>query len=66
MSRDNVNSDEMKRAAQENRLKEYLSSHLSSDTLNKLNSVLSDERKTKELLNSQKAQEIMRKLKRDK
>ncbi|MBO5495316.1 MAG: hypothetical protein J5964_06325 [Eubacterium sp.] len=66
MSRDNVNSDEMKRAAQENRLNEYLSSHLSSDTLNKLNSVLSDERKTKELLNSQKAQEIMRKLKRDK
>lgn len=66
MSRDNVNSDEMKRAAQENRLNEYLPSHLSSDTLNKLNSVLSDERKTKELLNSQKAQEIMRKLKRDK
>ena len=52
----------MKQAVDNGRLDDYINQNLSKDVSKQLKDVLSDENKTKELLSSPQAQELMKKL----
>lgn len=57
-----IDVDKMKQAADKGRLNDYINQNLSKDVSKQLKDVLSDESKTKELLSSPQAQELMKKL----
>lgn len=57
-----IDVDKMKQAADNGKLDDYINKNLSKDVSKQLKDVLSDENKTKELLSSPQAQELMKKL----
>ncbi|MGN1420368.1 MAG: hypothetical protein ACI4XC_02485 [Eubacterium sp.] len=57
-----IDIDKMKQAADKGKLDDYINQNLSKDVSKQLKDVLSDENKTKELLSSPQAQELMKKL----
>ncbi|MGN1329344.1 MAG: hypothetical protein ACI4V4_06570 [Eubacterium sp.] len=57
-----IDVDKMKQAADNGMLDDYINQNLSNDVSKQLKDVLSDENKTKELLSSPQAQELMKKL----
>ena len=57
-----IDVDKMKQAVDNGRLYDYINQNLSKDVSKQLKDVLSDENKTKELLSSPQAQELMKKL----
>lgn len=57
-----IDVDKMKQAADNGQLNDYINQNLSKDVSKQLKDVLSDENKTKELLSSPQAQELMKKL----
>lgn len=61
-----INIDEMKKAAQNGKIEDYLNKTLSQDTANKLKSILSDKKATEKLLSTPEAKELMNKLKKGK
>ena len=57
-----IDVDKMKQAADNGKLDDYINKNLPKDVSKQLKDVLSDENKTKELLSSPQAQELMKKL----
>lgn len=59
-----INIDEMKKAAQNGKIEDYINKTLSQDAANKLKNILSDKKATEKLLSTPEAKELMNKLKK--
>lgn len=57
-----IDIEQMKRAAQNGTLDDFINSNLSPDVKKQLESILSDKSKTEKLLSTPQAKEIMKKL----
>lgn len=58
-----INIEQMKKAAQEGKLEDFLNKNLSSQATQKLKSVLSDKEATDKLLSTPQAKELLKKFK---
>lgn len=58
-----LNIDEMKKAAQQGNIEEYINKNLSAEATEKLKSVLSNKEATEKLLSTPQAKELLKKFK---